>query len=443
MLAGQHTDHRETDPGTRRQRGEVQRLGGDGPFGAAQPTVAQAQAAVLDGDDQPGRHLLDVDVHLGRRRGERGRVVQQFGERVHHALGGEPGHRGGARVVQPDPLVGADPAERAAQHRLHRDRPTPTTARAGAGQHRDAVGHPARLGGRVVQPQQVAEDLLVVPVLHLAQFRVHARGQRLHPAGRGGADRQGGGPQPLAAADLLRHGTQQRTLRVVAVRGQGGVHGRTAPQSLHEDRQHLVGDPVHGGPLGALRLGLRPGPRRLRAGGGGLLLGPGERRPGLVPLGLGGGGPRLGGGLGLPGRAGDHEGRHRLALPPAQFQLQPAGPFGGAAGLPDGDQPEHGDRRHGGRGQRTPGVEGPHHPDRPGHRRQQGGGRHNGPGTHVGSTGGPSVGAGGFCHRCGVLGRSRANARPPGRRRGTSPGGVSVHAVGRSYPFRRCAQPVS
>ena len=72
----------------------------DGAFGAAQLHVAHDQAAVLDGDDDAGRHLLDVHVDLGGRRREVRGVVEEFGERVHDALGGVPGDGGLAGGVE-------------------------------------------------------------------------------------------------------------------------------------------------------------------------------------------------------------------------------------------------------------------------------------------------------------------------------------------------------
>ncbi len=71
--------------------GGVLGVRGDGAFGAAQLHVAHDEAAVLDGDDDTRRDLLDVDVDLGGRRREVRGVVEEFGERVHHALGRVPG----------------------------------------------------------------------------------------------------------------------------------------------------------------------------------------------------------------------------------------------------------------------------------------------------------------------------------------------------------------
>src|SRR5690606_12320838 len=153
------------------------------------------EATVLDGDDDPGRHLLHVDVHLGGRRREVGGVVQEFGEGVHDALGGVPGDGGVAGGVDADPLVAADAAHGAAQDRLHTDGPGPAAAGAGAGQDGDGVGGAARLGGAVVEVRQDGEHLLVlVLLLHGTQVREHAGGQRLHPACRVGGGGHGGGP---------------------------------------------------------------------------------------------------------------------------------------------------------------------------------------------------------------------------------------------------------
>src|SRR5690606_10032125 len=123
----------------------------------------------------------------------------------HDALGGVPGDGGVAGGVDADPLVAADAAHGAAQDRLHADGPGPAAAGAGAGQDGDGVGEAARLGGAVVEVQQVGEHLLVlVLLLHGTQVREHAGGQRLHPACRVGGGGHGGGPGAVGVAQLLR-----------------------------------------------------------------------------------------------------------------------------------------------------------------------------------------------------------------------------------------------
>src|SRR5690606_38757134 len=54
---GQPAHHGEAQPGAG-QAAEVGRLAGDGAFGAAQLGLPHDEATVLDGDDDPGRHLL-------------------------------------------------------------------------------------------------------------------------------------------------------------------------------------------------------------------------------------------------------------------------------------------------------------------------------------------------------------------------------------------------
>ncbi len=246
VLTGQTAHHREAQPGAG-QRQQVEGLGGDGLLGAAQRGLAHDQSAVLDGDHDAGLGLLHVDVRLGGRRREGGGVVHDFGERVHDALGGVPGDRGAAAGVQPHPAVGADAAHGAAQNRFHRDRLGPAAARAGPGEHGDAVRETARLCRAVVELEQVAEDLLAVPVLHLPQVGEHAGGQRLDPPGGVGAGRHRGGPHPLPPADLLGQNAYDPPVRAVGrlshVR-ERGVHGRAPAQHGHERGQGVVGQPA-------------------------------------------------------------------------------------------------------------------------------------------------------------------------------------------------------
>lgn len=274
--------------------------------------------------------LLDVDVHLGRRRREVGGVVHQLGQHVHHALGRVAGHGRAARRVQPHPLVAVDPPERPAQNALHRDRPAPPPATAGTGQHGDAVGHPAGLRGAVVEPEQVAEHLLAVPVLHLAQFRVHAGGQCLDPAGRRRTDRQGRGALALAVPDLLGEQREQAFVRGVPMGHQDGLHRSPGAQSAHHLRDALLGQPRE---LLPLVVGRGPDGSRLAArldglGTSGEHLGPGRLRLALRRRGVRPGGPRLGhrhrGGRLRP----QHRGQRGLALGAdgGQSDRQPPGP---------------------------------------------------------------------------------------------------------------------
>ncbi|GDY75988.1 hypothetical protein SAV31267_054730 [Streptomyces avermitilis] len=209
MLAGQAAHDGEAEPGAG-EAAEVGALAGHGAFGAAQLHVAHDQAAVLDGDDDTGRHFLDVHVDLGGRRREVRGVVEEFGECVHHALGGVSGDGGLAGGVDAHALVAADAAHRAAQDRLHDDGACPAAARAGAGEHGHGVGEAARLRGAVVEVQQVGEDLLVgVPLLHAAQVGEHPGGEGLHTArhvaghGDGGRTGAGGVTGALGEAGVL------------------------------------------------------------------------------------------------------------------------------------------------------------------------------------------------------------------------------------------------
>lgn len=193
MLAGKAADDGEAETGAGEAR-QVGRLARHGAFGAAELDVTHDEPGVLDADDRAGRDLLDVHMDVGGRRREVGRVVEEFGERVHDALGGVTGDGGLAGGVQPDPAVGADTAHRAAQDRLHGNRPRPAAARARAREDGDGVGEAARLGGAVVEVEEVGEDVLVgVTFLHGAEVGEGAGGEGLHPAGHVGGDCEEGG----------------------------------------------------------------------------------------------------------------------------------------------------------------------------------------------------------------------------------------------------------
>ncbi len=253
MLAGQVADDRETEPGAG-ERGQVRRVPGDGLLRPPERRVAHGQAAVLDGDQQSGRHLADVGEHLGAGRTEVAGVVEEFGQDVHHALGRVPGHRDARRHgAQPHPPVAGYPAHRAPQHRLHGDRARPAAAGAGAAEHRDGVGQAAGLRGAVVDVQQVGQDVaVVVALLHLPQFGEGGGGDGLHAPGRVRAGGQGGGPARLAAAQRADH-----VLERPGVLGPDGSHG-----GLPAGRRELGQHPLRGGAPGG------PGDRRRERGVG-------------------------------------------------------------------------------------------------------------------------------------------------------------------------------
>jgi hypothetical protein len=250
---GQPSHDGETEPGAG-EVGQVQGLGGDGLLGALQGDVAHDESAVLDGDDDARGRLLDVDVHLGGGRAEVRRVVHEFGQRVHDALGGVAGHGQLARGVQPDALVAADAPHRAAQDALHDDGLGPAPPGAGAGQHGDGVRETSRLRGAVVQVEQVAEDFLVgVPVLHLPQVGRHARGQRLYAARRVGARRHRRGAHSLAPVHLVGQGVQYALMGAVGNRRHGGesrLRGGAGAQPLDKDRDDDVREVRCDGPFG-------------------------------------------------------------------------------------------------------------------------------------------------------------------------------------------------
>ena len=150
-----------------------------------------------------------------------------------------------------------------------------------AGEHRDAVGQPAGLGGGVVQPQQVAEDVLVVAVLHLAQVGQHAGGQRLDPARGARARGQGGGAPARAAGHRVGEHLEHAPMGALGER-RGGADRRAdrdaGVEPLDEFGDGLVDQP------GGVRLGLgEPDEQALR-----LLRHPAEFHAGRL-----GGRPRL------------------------------------------------------------------------------------------------------------------------------------------------------
>ncbi len=186
-------------------------------------------------------------MHRRQWRGERGGVVHDLGQRMHDALGRMPGDGDLAAVVQPDTAVGADPAHRAAQNALHRDRLVPPPPGPGPGQHGDTVGQPSRLRRRVVQLHQIAEHFLAVPVLHLAQIREHSGGERLHPACGVGAGGHRRGPHPLTAPDLLGQRPQNPPMRPGHGAGRAaerGVDRGPVPQLDDQRGQGLIGQPL-------------------------------------------------------------------------------------------------------------------------------------------------------------------------------------------------------
>ncbi|WP_399139450.1 hypothetical protein Q3A86_18790 [Streptomyces sp. NBUA17] len=236
--------------------------------------------------------LVDVDVDLVDGRREVRRVVHEFGEQVHDALGGEPGDRGLRRAVQPHAVVGRDPAGRAAQDALHHDRLVPRAAGPAAHQECQPVGHQAELRGAVVQVEQVAEDLFTVPLLHLAQVGEHADGLGLDAAQRlrRGGPRDGG--PPLADGEFADEGVDrlpQRGGRREAPPGQHGVGGAAVLQLRDRGGQDLPRQPLDLLVDAGQRL-LGTQPFGVQGGGAlrGLLHGGGEDLHDLAELGVAG-----------------------------------------------------------------------------------------------------------------------------------------------------------
>ncbi|ESU48441.1 hypothetical protein P376_3571 [Streptomyces sp. HCCB10043] len=222
-------------------------------------------------------------MHLVDGRREVGGVVHQFGEQVHDAFGGEAGDGDVRRAVQPDPLIGGDPADRAPQDALHDDRPVPGTAGPAAHQQGQPVRHQAELRGAVVQLQQIAEHLFAVTFLHAAQIGEHADGLRLDAAERLGGRGLRGEGAALAERELPEHrldgGAQQRLFREVHLGLHGGA-GLAFTEPGGHARQRLAGEAFHLGGQG-VQFVAEPGvlppqlvvdPRALGAQSGGLLL---------------------------------------------------------------------------------------------------------------------------------------------------------------------------
>ncbi|WP_228718792.1 hypothetical protein [Kitasatospora acidiphila] len=195
----------------------------------------------------------------------------------------------------------------------------------------------------MIEAQQIAEDRVVMPVLHVAQLGVHAGGQCLDPAGGGRADRQRGGPLALAVRDLAGQQHEQVLVRGLPVLHQDGLHRGAGPQpadhlgngvlgQLDQFGPFVVGGGSGGGRLGACLHGLRAGGHGLGAGRLGL---------GVARLGAGPGGLRLGHRVGGGGFRAHHRGQCGFALGPGGGQLggQVAGPAalderGGDRGAP-------------------------------------------------------------------------------------------------------------
>lgn len=120
----------------------------------------------------------------------------------------------------------------------------------------------------MVESEQVAEDLLAVSFLHLAQVGEHAHGLGLHAAQRlrGGSLR--GGRAPLAEGEFAdeRFGgpVQQRGARPFQ-RGEDGVGGLPVPESADRGGQGLGGQPLG---LGGGTVDLLPVAEAFGLGGG-------------------------------------------------------------------------------------------------------------------------------------------------------------------------------
>ncbi len=287
MLDREPPHHGEAEPGALEGR-QVGRPPGDRVRRPAHRRFGHLEAAVLDGDDDSGAALLDVDVHLVDGRGEVGRVVHEFGEQVHDALGGEAGDGDVGRAVQPDPLVGGDPADRAAQDALHHDRAVPGAAGTAAHQEGQPVRHQTELRGAVVQLQQVPEHLFAVTFLHAAQVGEHADGLGLDAAERLGRRGLRGEGAALAQCELPEHGLDGRAQQPLLRQVDLGLH-RRAGLALAEPgdggRQRLAGEPLH---LGGQRVQLLAEPGVL---GAHLVVDPGAvgaQRGGLLLLPLDG-----------------------------------------------------------------------------------------------------------------------------------------------------------
>lgn len=133
----------------------------------AHPDRRHADALVLHGEHYlAGLQQPAGELDMGVRRGEGGRVLQEFGEQVAEVVGGEPGDLGVRRQgLDGDPLVPFDLADGRAGHVDQRDRAGVAVAVLGAREDQHVLAVPAHDRGHVVQLEQGGEALRVLLAL--------------------------------------------------------------------------------------------------------------------------------------------------------------------------------------------------------------------------------------------------------------------------------------
>ena len=217
---------------------------------------------VDDADLAPARHRRrGVNLHSGLWRGERGRVLQQFGEDQHEVGYQRRDHAHVVYRTERHPLVVLDLGERGTQHVGQRCRRGDPCGVPGSGDHEQGVGVAAQAGGEVVQPVQAGQQARVLLVVlqvvdqgelaadqvlgalrHVGEHEAHVapgdelafqqqRGRRLYPVERHGqlADLVAGGHvdggQPRRLLLDLFHVGDPDQLRVGEVGDVGGGAG--------------------------------------------------------------------------------------------------------------------------------------------------------------------------------------------------------------------------
>lgn len=164
--------HHDVQPQAQRL---VDGLGGRGGLDVAEPLVelghplrGHPDALVLDREhDLAALQQPAGQLDMGLRRGERGGVLQKFGDQVAEVVRGEPGDLGVRRQRLDDhPLVALDLADRGAQHVQQRHRPLVVGAvLLRTRQDEEVLAVAAHLRGEVVQLEEGFQPLGVLLAL--------------------------------------------------------------------------------------------------------------------------------------------------------------------------------------------------------------------------------------------------------------------------------------
>ncbi len=256
VAAGQPADHEQAQPvGV----GQVEGLLDLQPFvDLGQRLLAQSKAPVVDLQREAVRDHLALHRHLGVRRREDRRVLDQLGDQV-----GDVGDRaaqqtGAGEGPDHDPCVVLHLGDGRADHVDHPDRLAPGPAGRAAGEDDQTLGVAAHTGRQVVQPEEVLQlgRVLGAP-LHGVQQGQLAVQQHLAAPGQVDEDRRDATAQ-LGLLDGGLHGgalhgaeraAELADLRLTELQVgalDGDVHHRAAPQPLHHRGQPDAGQLVGG-----------------------------------------------------------------------------------------------------------------------------------------------------------------------------------------------------